>query len=117
MKRREGRRFPYLPLVQLSVADQGVGLEIFFIEAARQRAPDGNRQSLPERARGRLDAGQTAHVGMPLERTSQLAQGQKKFGVEITRTGQRRVKRRATVSLGKNEAVAVRPFGIFGVVA
>ena len=88
----------------------------FLVELAGQRHAHGNAQPLAQRSAGDLDAGQLQPVRMALERRIQLAQCDHVFDGEISGEGQPEIKRGRLVSGGPDDAVAIGPLGIVGIV-
>ena len=83
----------------------------------RQRHADGVRDALAQGTRGDLDAGGVSVLGVAGSRGSPLPEGAEVVELE-TEPGQvqRRVEQHRRVAGGKDEAVAVGPRGIGGVV-
>ncbi len=106
----------FCPSSELAVAGQDVGVIALLVDPGGQRVADADRQPLAERAGRGLDAGEPLHVGVPLERAAQLAQGHDLVVREIARLGQRRVEHRRRMPLGENEPVAVGPVRVLGIV-
>ena len=111
-----GGGFPVLSFAELAVAGQDVGVIALLVDPGGQRVADADRESLAERAGGGLDSGQPLHVGVPLERAAQLAQSHDLVVREVAGLGERRIEDRRRVPLGEDEAVAVGPVGVLGVV-
>ena len=104
----EHGRLPDLALLQLSVAEQGVGAVRAAVNFGRQRHAAGRRDALAERAGAHIDAGQILHGRMPLQPGAKMAEGLQLFHREIPAICHRRIERRAGVSLGEHEPVPVR---------
>ena len=71
-----GRRggFPVLPLAELAVAGQHVGVVALLVDPGGQGVADSDRQPLAERAGRGFDARQPLHVRVPFERAAELPQ-------------------------------------------
>ena len=111
-----GRGFPVLSFVELAVAGQDVGVIVFLVDPGGQGVADADREPLAERAGRGLDSGQPLHVRVPFERAAQLAQRHDLVVREVAGLRERRVEDRRGVPLGEDEAVAVGPVGVLGVV-
>jgi hypothetical protein len=57
------------------------------VEAQPEADSDAHRKALAERARGHLDPGGAGHVGMALQRASDLAQPHQLLEVEVAVLG------------------------------
>ena len=106
--RRRGR-LPVLSLVQLAVTGEDIRVVTLLIDAGGEGVADSDRQALTERAGRRFDAGEALHVGVPLERAAQLAQGHDLIVRKIAGLGERGIEHRGGMPLGEDEPVAVGP--------
>ena len=85
------------------------------VELARQRHADRDAQALSQRAAGNLDARQLQPMRMSLERRVEFAQGDDVFDGKISGEGQAQIERRRFVSGRPDDAVALLPLGIIGI--
>src|SRR2546423_7415313 len=106
--RRHGR-FPHLALLDLAVAEDAVDARGRARELGAERQPERDREALPERAGGRLDAGQRDTVGMALERRAELAQRDQRVFGEVAGLRHHAIERRHGVALSEHDAVALPP--------
>jgi hypothetical protein len=110
-------RLPHLTLFGLAVADDDVDPEVTPIDARRERVAEPYRQPLPQRAGRGFDAGETAHVGVSLERRAELPQCLQVVNGEVPGLGQGGVEARGPVALGQDETIPIGVAGLGGVVA
>ena len=114
---RGHRGLPHLTLLDLAVTGHDEDVVVLPIETAGERVPDADRESLAERSRGGLDAGDLSHVGMTLKWRSEFAEAIQLRHREVAGLGEDRVQQRRGMALGKDEAVTVGPVRLLGVVA
>ena len=100
---------PHLALLYFAVAEHAVDAGALAAELEAEGHAAGHGQALAERAGGRLDAGQRHAIGMPLEGTAQLAQGEEQALREVARLGHAEVLGGHAVALREHDAVAVFP--------
>ena len=113
------RALPALPLLAVAVGHQredlrGVGEAI---EPQGEADADAHREPLSQRAGRDLDARRPGHVRMALQMGADLAKPHQVVGREVAVLGERGVLDRRGVALGEDEAVALRPLRVGGIVA
>lgn len=112
-----GRRgLPGLPLVAVAVAEQAVHVVAATVHAPGEGLAQAEGEAHPQGPRRHLHAGRYPYHVVPLQAAAQLAEGQQFIGGEVAGLGQHSVHRRRGVPLAHDEAVAVRPGGVVGVV-
>ena len=115
-------------LHQAAVADERVGsvvddrvsrpIEVRGEELLGERHPDRVGEALPERPGRRLHTGRDADLRMPRGARVQLPEALQLVEREVVAGQvQQRVEQHRTVAVGQDEAVAVRPLRVCGVVA
>jgi hypothetical protein len=109
------RRFPDLPLLCLAVAHDAVDAGGGAGEPQAERHPERDRESLAERAGGRLDPGQRRAIGMPLEPRAELAEREQLRLRQEAGRGHHSIEGRHAVALGEHDPVAVGPVGASGI--
>ena len=112
----EHRAFPDLAFLNLAVAHHGVRPGRAAIQARRQRHAERERNAFAQRSRRSLQRRKKAHVRMALVHRAQLAKRVQLVRGTVSGLGHHRVEHRRGVALGQDKAVAVRPFGIGGIV-
>ena len=110
----EHRRFPDLAFLDFAVAEHDVGARRALVQTSRQAHSDPDRQSLAERSGGGFERGNEAHVGVALVDRAELPQILQLVHGRIAGLRHHGIENGAAVSLGKNEAVAIRPVGFAG---
>jgi hypothetical protein len=110
------RRLPNLPLLLLAVAHQAEDLVRFLVEPRGQRHAHGDAQALAQRTGGDLDSGQLQPMRMPLKARVQLAQRHHIVDLAEAGEAQADIERRRLVPSRPDNAVAIRPERIFGIV-
>ena len=108
-------RLPDLPLLNLAVTQQGVYPVIPLLQAAGQRHAAGNGNTLPQRTRGHVHAGNSVHVGVPLQIASHFAQRHQILHGEKAPQRQRRIQAGRCVAFAQDEPIPILPLGIFRV--
>ena len=103
---------PQLSGLGLAVADHAVDPPVGAVEPPGDGHAHGHRQALPERPRGRLDAGAPDAVGVALQGRAELPEGPQLVVREEPPLRERGVDDRDAVALRQDEPVAVRPVGV-----
>jgi hypothetical protein len=91
--------------------------ELFPCKTGRQGQADGLGEALAERPGTDLHPGGLVHVGMALQVAAETAKRLQVVPGKITGFGQADIEGRGSMSLGKDETVAVLPSRVAGVVA
>ena len=112
----EHGRFPDLAFLNFAVAQHHVGARRALVQPRGEPHADGQRQSLAQRSGGGFERRQEAHIRMALVNRTELAQRVELVLGTIAAFRHHRVQDRAAVPFGKNEAVAIRPLGVGGIV-
>ena len=110
------RSFPDLAFLLLAVSHDAEDVVIFLVQPGGERDANGDAQALAERSGGDFDAGQLEPVRMPLKRRIQLAQERDVFLRAEAGEGEAEIEARRLVSRRPDDAVAVGPVGILGIV-
>ena len=111
-----GRVFGSLPdqaLFDLAVAKEGIDIDILFHQLRRIRHPAGRGIALPERTGGEIHSRRRVHVRMSLQIGTHFPERDEVLFREKAQLAQHRIESRRTMSLGKDEPVAVRILRIF----
>jgi len=109
---REHGGFPVLSFFNLAIADHDEGVEVFLVEPGRERHADADGDSLSQRAGIGFEHGKKPFIRMALERRAEFAQSGEDGVVNVSGVGKNGVKRGTAVTLGQDEAVAVRPLRV-----
>ena len=108
-------RFPDLAFLLLAVAHDAEDLVILPVQLARQSQTDGNAQTLPQRSGRDFHARQLQPMRMTLIRRAQLPQKHNILNRAEAGKCQAQVEARRLVPGRPDDAVAVWPVGIFGI--
>ena len=90
--------------------------EAALVEPRGEAHAEAERQALAERTGGGFERGDEAPVGMALIDGAELAQRVQLVDGRVAALGHDGVEHRSGVALGEDEAVAVGPLGIGGIV-
>ena len=113
---RERGGFPYLALFAFTVAHQSEDTARKTLQAKSSRKAGGDGETLAKRAGGHFDARAEIRIGMTLQTRTDLAQRLEFLDGKITRLGKRGIKRRSSMTLRHDEAIAVFLAWVFGIV-
>ncbi len=100
--------FPDLALFELAVAEERIDAVIFLIDSGCKCHAARCRNSLSEGTRTHIESWEILHGRMSLQAGAELAEGLKLFLREVPFLCHNGIKRRAGMSLGKDEAITVR---------
>jgi hypothetical protein len=116
---RRHRPLPTLPLLAVAVGHQGEDLGSLrqAVETEGETNAHAHREALAERPGRDLNPGCARHVRMALQVRADLAQPHQVVGGEVAVLGERRIQDRRGVALGEDEAVALGPARVPGIVA
>ena len=106
---------PDLPLLALTVAQQGKHLGVLALHLGAQGHAYGDGAALTQRAGGGVHAGHLLAVGMTLQDAVQLAEILEFVAADEAQLRQNRVIAGGGMSLAEHEPVTIRPAGVFGV--
>ena len=109
---REHRGLPDLALLDLTVAEDGVGTVVLVPVLGGERHAHGSADALAERAGGHVDARGVVHVRVALQAAADVAQRLELLNGEEPAARENGVERGGRVALGEDEAVAVGLVGI-----
>jgi hypothetical protein len=109
--------FPDLAFLDFAVAEHDISAAGAAVEARAQSHSKGQREAFAQRAGGGLQAGNEAHVGMPLVDGAEFAQGIQLADGGVGETGFRHdgIEHGRGVALGEDETVAIGPLGVLRV--
>ena len=110
-------RLPSRSLVAVAVAQEAVDAIALAVHAGGQRLAQREGEPHAQRAGGHLHARRGAGHGVPLEAAAQLAERRQLLHRQVAALGQDSVEGGGGVPLAQDEAIAVRPGGVGGVVA
>ena len=109
-------RFPDLAFLLFAVSHDAEDAMILLVQSRGERHADGDAQALAERSGGNFDARQLEPVRMSLIRRIELAQESDVFLWTKAGEGKAQIKAGRLVARRPDDAVAVGPVGILGIV-
>lgn len=105
-------RFPYLAFLCFPVAKKNEDAAGKIVAFGGDRHADPGGQPLAERPGCHVQAGDFAHIRMPLKPGTKLTQGVQLFHGEKAAHGKGGIDNRTAMPLGEDEAVALPPIGL-----
>ena len=107
--------FPNLSFLTFAVTKDQVNTGILFLGFQTQCQAGSCGSTLAQRTGGHIDTGGQVLVTMARQMSAVRVQGLEHFHREISHECQRRVKRRACMTLGHDQAVTIFPIRVFRV--
>ena len=110
------RGFPDLAFLLLAISHDAEDMVTLLVQPGGQREADGDAQTLAERACGDFHPGQLQPMRMALKGRIEFAEERDVFLRTESREGQSKIKAGRFVSGRPDNAIAIGPVGVFGIV-